>query len=128
LDEIPLELIKGGLKKETPSGSGYLSHSKKRGTGSSTNSSIGHSSQSGGDSYQDHKSLQKESTYSTRRIETMDDIKVGGEVIHSRLGMGRVTKVIKGGSPIVDILVYNMNREVRLKGEKVSQIEEVVIR
>ena len=58
----------------------------------------------------------------------MDDIEVGSEVIHSRLGMGKVTNVIKGGTPIVDILVYNMNREVRLKGDKVSQIEEVVIR
>ncbi len=58
----------------------------------------------------------------------MDDIEVGCEVIHSRLGMGKVTHVIKGGTPIVDILVYNMGKLVRLKGDKVSQIEEIVIR
>lgn len=128
LDEIPVELIKGGEKKETQVGSGYLTHSQNGGHGSSNNNSMGSSSESNALSQQNYKSLQNDSTYSTRSIETMDDIEVGCEVIHSRLGMGKVTHVTKGGTPIVDILVYNMGKLVRLKGDKVSQIEEIVIR
>ena len=125
LQEVPVELIKGGLKKDRGSSSGYLQSSQQS---RASGQPFGDSSNVVVFPKANYKSLQKEGSYSTRKIETLDDIEVGIEVIHSRLGMGKVTRVIKGGSPIVDILVYTMNREVRLKDYKISQIEEIVIR
>ena len=125
LNEVPIELIKGGIKKDKNKSTGYLTASK----GSETERQrFGDSSNVVVFPKSNYKSLQQEGSYSTRKIETIDDIEVGVEVIHSRLGMGKVTRVIKGSSPIVDILVYTMNREVRFKDYKISQIEEIVIR
>ena len=125
LHEVPIELIKGGLKKQRANSSGYLDPSKQAKAGQQR---FGDSSNVMIFPKSNYKSLQQEDSYSTRKIETIDDIEVGIEVIHSSLGMGKVTRVIKGATPIVDILVYTMNREVRFKDYKISQIEEIVIR